>query len=285
MNARGVIIEASASFAITWQAVGEAHEIKWDQNKQSIELLSSDVYPDLEFTEASARATYVKYVSAARINELLSAINAKIEAILSPKSDDKPDEPSSPDAQDNMDTQPDGTSETGVSENDQQNKLGDYTVTVYAPNIKFIEGQRNTTTANAEILFKVSNNLQPELGGGGFDNTEKIYAEVKYLLGGKLLSKRFEFSEFEEDVTKFGGNLLVQVLPSIELKLKAKEDVYAYQDDESTDVKVTKAVRADLEKLPEEKLSEIENMILRIRQTRTAKKANEMQADKQSSNK
>jgi hypothetical protein len=156
---------------------------------------------------------------------------------------------------------------------------------IVADKIRFTEGQRNTTTANAELLFKISENLQPELGRGGLTNQDKISVQVSYLLNSKPFQKVFELSKFEEDVTKFGGNLVIQALPSIEVKFKAKEDVYAYDDQESTEVKVTKAVRADLEKLPEEKLSEIENMILRIRQTRTAKKTQEMQASKSDSNK
>ena len=277
MNARGVIVETTASFETTWQKVDG--EIKWDQNAQKITIHDTDVYPDLEYTEASARATYVKYVSAARINELLGAINQKIEAIIlsnqsespKPEEDKQPNEP-----EDNQ---------TGVTENEEKQVLGNYTVLINAEKIRFTEGQRNTTTANAELLFKISENLQPELGRGGLTNQDKISIQVSYFLNNKLLQKSFELTDFDEDVTKFGGNLIIQAIPSIEVKFKAKEDVYAYDDQESTEVKVTKAVRADLEKLPEEKLSEIENMILRIRQTRTAKKTQEMQASKSDSNK
>ena len=277
MNARGVIVETTASFETTWQKVDG--EIKWDQNAQKITIHDADVYPDLEYTEASARATYVKYASAARINELLGAINQKIEAsILS-------DQPDSPKPADNMQPNNQVDDQTGVTENEEKKVLGNYTVVIAADRLRFTEGQRNTTTANAELLFRVSGNLQPELGRGGLSNQDKIAVQVSYNLNGKLLQKTMNLSEFEEDVTKFGGNLIVQALPSIEVKFKAKEDVYAYDDQESTEVKVTKAVRADLEKLPEEKLSEIENMILRIRQTRTAKKTQEMQASKSDSNK
>ncbi len=277
MNARGVIVETTASFETTWQKVDG--EIKWDQNAQKITIHDADVYPDLEYTEASARATYVKYASAARINELLGAINQKIEAsILS-------DQPDSPKPADNMQPNNQVDDQTGVTENEEKKVLGNYTVVIAADRLRFTEGQRNTTTANAELLFRVSGNLQPELGRGGLSNQDKIAVQVSYNLNGKLLQKIMNLSEFEEDVTKFGGNLIVQALPSIEVKFKAKEDVYAYDDQESTEVKVTKAVRADLEKLPEEKLSEIENMILRIRQTRTAKKTQEMQASKSDSNK
>jgi hypothetical protein len=277
LNARGVIVETTASFETTWQKVDG--EIKWDQNAQKITIHDADVYPDLEYTEASARATYVKYASAARINELLGAINQKIEAsILS-------DQPDSPKPADNMQPNNQVDDQTGVTENEEKKVLGNYTVVIAADRLRFTEGQRNTTTANAELLFRVSGNLQPELGRGGLSNQDKIAVQVSYNLNGKLLQKIMNLSEFEEDVTKFGGNLIVQALPSIEVKFKAKEDVYAYDDQESTEVKVTKAVRADLEKLPEEKLSEIENMILRIRQTRTAKKTQEMQASKSDSNK
>jgi hypothetical protein len=275
LNARGVIVEATASFAITWQRTGG--QIKWDQFAQKIELHASEVYPDLEYTEASARATYVKYVSAARINELLAAINQRIDLEMSTqnKPEDAGETPPKTDSTNQL-LLPSGDP---VNENDSAGS--DLTVTVYGQKLKFIEGQRNTTTANAELLFRVSSNLQPELGGGGFDNTERIWAEVKTSTG----TKRLEFKSFEEEVTKFGGNLLVQVLPSIEMRLKAKEDVYAYGDDDSTEVKVTKAVRADLEKLDDAKLKEIEDTILRIRNDRTAKKAKDIEAINQSTNK
>lgn len=277
MNARGVIIETTASFETTWQKVDG--QIKWDQNAQTITIHDADVYPDLEYTEATARATYVKYVSAARINELLTAINQRIELSII---EDKPESPNpEEDKQPNDQT----LDQAEVTENEDKKVLGNYTVVITADKLRFTEGQRNTTTANAELLFKISNNLQPELGRGGLTNQDKISIQVSYYLNNKLMQKTMELADFEEDVTKFGGNLIVQALPSIEVKFKAKEDVYAYDDQESTEVKVTKAVRADLEKLPEEKLSEIENMILRIRQTRTAKKTQEMQASQTDSNK
>ena len=277
MNARGVIVETTASFETTWQKVDG--EIKWDQTAQKITIHDADVYPDLEYTEASARATYVKYVSAARINELLAAINQKIEnSILA-------DQPESPEPIDNKQPNEEPLDQTGVTENEEKQVLGNYTVVVVADKLRFTEGQRNTTTANAELLFKVSNNLQPELSRGGLANQEKISIQVSYYLNNKIMQKTMELAAFEEEITKFGGNLIIQAIPSIEVKFKAKEDVYSYDDQESTDVKVTKAVRADLEKLPEEKLSEIENMILRIRQTRTAKKTQEMQASQLDSNK
>ncbi len=276
MNARGVIVEATASFAITWQRVDG--QIKWDQNAQKIELHDADVYPDLEYTEASARATYVKYVSAARINELLTAINNKIDQLIG--TEDKPEDAGATQAPDDSTNQQQGAGGIQVNE-DESKKVSDMTVIVYGQNLKFIEGQRNTTTANAEILFKVSSNLQPELGGGGFDNTEKIYAEITTSTG----KHKLEFNQFAEEVTKFGGNLLAQVLPSVEMRLKAKEDVYAYGDEDSAEIKVTKAVRADLEKLDDVKLKEIEDTILRIRNDRTAKKTKDIEALNQSADK
>ena len=276
MNARGVIVEATASFAVTWQRVDG--QIKWDQNAQKVELHACDVYPDLDYTEASARATYVKYVSAARINELLGAINSKIDQIIGNK--ETPEDVQGTKAPEDSTNQQQGVGGTQVNENDSD-KSPNYTVIVYGQKLKFIEGQRNTTTANAEILLKASSNLQPEIGGGGYDNTDKIWAEVKTSTG----TQKIELDKFEEDVTKFGGNLIVQVLPSIEMRLKAKEDVYAYGDEESTEVKVTKAVRADLEKLDDVKLKEIEDTILRIRNDRTAKKAKDIEAINQSANK
>lgn len=307
MNARGVIIEATASFKITWSVSGPGRDIKWDQNNQYIELHDSDVYPDLEYYEASARATYVKYASAARLNDLLKAIGAKIDSALAKITEAEEQSalpPGPPDPKQLPQSTGNTTSallpvpnssnnlpaviEPGVTPDapKQPEKTAyDYTVTVYAPKLKFIEGQRNSTTASAEILFKVSNNLNPELAVDGVDNTGKIYTEVAYSTTAGLVKTNLKFEIFEEEVTKFGGNLLAQVIPSLELKFKAKEDVYAYNDEDSGEVKVTKAVRGDLEKLPEDKLKEIEDMILRIRNDRTAKKAREIDAIQQASDK
>lgn len=273
MNSRGVIIESIASFEVTWQRV--AGQIKWDQNKQSIEIHQSDVYPDLKFTSATARATYVKYVSAARINDLIGAINARIDELMKVSSEEPGEQPK-PEQSDNKADQTEG----GQVNGNQPGSGADFTVKVYGKRLKFIEGQRNTTTANSEILLRVSTNMQPNLGGDT-NNADNIWIEVTTSTG----TTKFKMEDFDETVTKFGGNLLVQVLPSIELRFKATEDVYAYGDEESTEIKVTKAVRADLEKLDDDKLKEIEDTILRIRNDRTAKKAKDLEAGKQTANK
>ena len=116
MNARGVIVEATASFAVTWQRVNG--EIKWDQTAQKIELHSCEVYPDLEYTEASARATYVKYVSAARINDLIKIINARIDALLGAK-DKTEDTGEGQPAEDNA-NQPQEAAPNQVNENESE---------------------------------------------------------------------------------------------------------------------------------------------------------------------
>lgn len=94
-----------------------------------------------------------------------------------------------------------------------------YKVTVIGKDLRFIEGQeeKGAYSSGIKFLYKVSNNLTKVINGDKVDNTQKIWADVKY----KGFTYKFEFSDFNvgtDDVNfTLGGNLLAQVLPSVEL--------------------------------------------------------------------
>jgi len=123
-----------------------------------------------------------------------------------------------------------------------------YTVTVYGDKLRFLEGQegRGAYSAGIKFLYKVSNNLTKQVAGDKIDNREKIWAEVS---GSGLLSNviRFEFAEFDEIEFKFGGNLLAQVFPSIELSFTPDPNsVYSKEKPELDIADVIKATNITL---------------------------------------
>lgn len=123
-----------------------------------------------------------------------------------------------------------------------------YTVTVYGDKLRFLEGQegRGAYSSGIKFLYKVSNNLTKQVAGEQIDNRTKIWAEVA--LAG-LLSKvvRFEFADFDEIEFKFGGNLLAQVLPSIELSFTPDPNsIYSKEKPELDIADVIKATNITL---------------------------------------
>ena len=143
------------------------------------------------------------------------------------------------------------SSEPEVMPNDAVEKEGAkkaYTVTVYGDRLRFLEGQqeRGAYSAGVKFLYKVSNNLTKTVAEDSIDNKSKIWAEVKFsgLLGG---STKFQFSEFDETEFKFGGNLLAQVLPSVELSFTPDQDsVYSKEKPELDIADVIKATNITL---------------------------------------
>lgn len=315
MNAQGVIAESIISFKMTWENPGNGQQPKWDQNKQSIEIHETDVYPDLVYTSAYAAPLYVKYTSGSLLNELLVEINkvidAKInnqkanEANLPPGPDRKglpqgssnlpatlqrnlpatlqrnlpatlptDDAPSgqdtaqalitapvrggelvkqdSPNLPDKIDNNEPDLGEPEVNSDDTAQSTGGsdkaYTVTVYGSKLRFLEGQqeRGAYSAGVKFLYKISNNLTKKVGDDSIDNKSNIWAEIKFngLLGGSF---RMEFPEFDEKEFKFGGNLLAQVLPSIELSFTPDQNsVYSKEKPELDIADVIKATNITL---------------------------------------
>ncbi len=94
MAEQGVIAESIISFAITWKNPGKGQQPLWDQNKQSIEIHETDVYPDLKYSSAYGAPQYVKYTSGSLLNELILEINKIIDSkIAMTKKDQKKEEP------------------------------------------------------------------------------------------------------------------------------------------------------------------------------------------------
>ena len=100
-----------------------------------------------------------------------------------------------------------------------------FQITVYGKRLRLIEGQQ-ANSSGIQFLYKISNNLVKVIDSEKIDNTKNIWAEVSIL--GKFGKIKMEFSEFNEPDFKFGGNLLAQILPSVELTFTPdKNSVYA----------------------------------------------------------
>lgn len=227
----GVIAESYASFKITWENPGNGAQPTWDQNAQYIELHTVDLYPDLEYTQASALATYYKYTSAEKLIDLIKRINQIIDSKLigakpanetlalppaseKPKTTDSNEDPG----------EPEGSKEQDEVTNDEPKKdepVGpektlSYRVTVIADRLRFIDvqGQRG---GGITIAHKLSNNITKVVGDETLDNSAKIKAEIAT---GGLLSNKIELG-IEDFETESGENLLVQIIPSLELVFTA----------------------------------------------------------------
>jgi hypothetical protein len=286
LSAQGVIAESVASFKITWDNPGNGQQPKWDQTKQSIELHQTDIYPDLQYVSAFAAPVYTKYTSGSLLNDLIVEINKVIDSKLTSTSDKKekvdelylnagpaapkqlgagPEEEDQIKADDEkpaeiIDTNKETSNEPKVTANDQElvtttttiapqkTESSAYTVTVYGDNLRFLEGQegRGAYSSGIKFLYKVSNNLTKQVAGEQIDNRTKIWAEVT---SSGLLSKttRLEFAEFDEIEFKFGGNLLAQILPSIELSFTPDPNsVYSKEKPELDIADVIKATNITL---------------------------------------
>lgn len=249
MIGNGVIAESIASFKITWKSNGVGQQPSWDQTDQEITLHETSVYPDLHFTKAQGLATYYKYTSIDTLTTLLKRINAvidkkfgntseakallgsgentalqttgptaiqKVEAPVSqvpsvpqkpvnPTAEpSKPSAPDSPDKKDEVTNEPKKTEEPATSKGSEK-----YTVIVHGEKLRMIDGQ--VSSSNIRIRHKVSDNLVRKLGDETLDNSKRIWLEVKT---GTASSQRMEITDF---TTEDGLNLLVQVLPTIDL--------------------------------------------------------------------
>lgn len=218
MIADGVIADSLVSFRITWQKPSKGESIKWDQNDQHIELHSVDLYPDLKYTKANATATYLNYSSADAIIKLLTQIDQMIDKKISGSSGDSSNKSNG----DNLEAD---QSESGESKKEPA-KTSDhsYTVTVYGEKLRLLDAQEKTGII--QINHRVSDNLLRKVGDIEVDNTSKIWAEVK--MSG-LLSSTHTFTASDFDVDQAEGpikrvNLLVQVLPSIQLNFTPSQE-------------------------------------------------------------
>lgn len=159
---------------------------------------------------------------------------------------DSPNLPAKIDNKEPDSSEPEVTPNDSVEKGEGSKKA--YTVTVYGDKLRFLEGQqeRGAYSAGVKFLYKVSNNLTKAVAEESIDNKSKIWAEIK-LAGLMGSSFKMEFSEFNEKEFKFGGNLLAQVLPSVELSFTPDQNsVYSKEKPELDIADVIKATNITL---------------------------------------
>ena len=263
----GIIVESIASFKITWKNPGNGMQAVWDQENQVIEIHGSDVYPDLEFVSLTGLSTYFTHSTADKIIGLLKRINEVINSELTKlyKSNDqaneaveasfanevpKPKEPGaeevSPESND-TDTipkiKPETTSTDDEVTNEEEPKVEPevpkstsegfaYTVTVHGDKLRFIDASSETHTL--VIKHKLSNNMGVKKETGEtLDNSSRIWATVQ-LSGLFSETHRFNFEKFNISTDSTAENLLVQIIPSIQLTFKAGENMTTPETERET---------------------------------------------------
>lgn len=95
---------------------------------------------------------------------------------------------------------------------------GSYIVTVYGDKLRLLDVQTEAGgyTSGIKFIYYVSDNLAKVVNNEKIDNQSKIWAEINVGgLTGKTIKLKFE--DFKEEKFKFGGNLLAQILPNVEL--------------------------------------------------------------------
>lgn len=112
------------------------------------------------------------------------------------------------------------TKDSGESEGS-----GEYTVIVYGEKLKFIDAQ--LSSASIRVRHKVSSNLLRKVNDEVIDNSKNIWVEIHTGIGSPT---RMELKEFE---TEDYLNLLVQVLPTIDLILTAGEKAITPKSEET----------------------------------------------------
>ena len=259
MIGNGVIAESYISFNIKWTNPGNGGQPSWDQNAQDIELHTTDIYPDLLFTKASALATYYKYTSADKIINLLKEINAVIDSKLKkktnetlelPAGDDKnlpavfqkpglpatTEKPGLPAVIDKTQDDQDSLEPEDKVTNDEPKKddpkdpektpafNGSYSVHVIADRMRFIDVQEKGGSG-VTIQYRATNNITKMVGDENLDNASKIKAIVKF---GGIMSDTVEFGYSDFTIEGEGGgvqkNLLAEILPSVELSFTVGEN-------------------------------------------------------------
>ena len=235
----GIIVESIASFKITWKNPGNGMQAVWDQENQVIELHGSDVYPDLEFVSASGLSTYFTYSTADKIIGLLKRINEVINIELTElyKSENQVTEENTVNNKP-LDTSniPEIKPETDI-EKDEVNNIKEpkvepevpkspsegfaYTVTVHGDKLRFIDA--SAENFSLIVKHKLSNNMGVKKETGEtLDNSSRIWATVQ-LSGLFSETHRFNFEKFNISTESTTENLLVQIIPSIQLTFKAGE--------------------------------------------------------------
>jgi hypothetical protein len=219
----GVIAESTVTFNISWRNPGNGSQPEWDQNGQDVQLHAVSIYPDLSYTAASATATYFKYTSANKILELINLIDSVIDSKLqeqpvleaessASQKSPVPQSTTQTDQSKDASSKPAGDAEDKPKE--PEASLG-YTVEVTADRLVLTDIQRRGGGyAEVQIIHKVSENMTREIDDNKNSNSQKIRAIVKVdgLFGSKT---ELSYADFNAED---GRNLLVEILPSIELR-------------------------------------------------------------------
>jgi len=250
MIGEGIIVESIASFKITWKNPGNGMQAVWDQENQVIELHGSDVYPDLEFVSAMGLSTYFTYSTADKIIGKLKELNTVIDTELTElyKSKDQVTEENTinnkPLNTDNIpeikpeeiDTKDEVTNteepKDAPKEPESPSKGFSYTVTVHGDKLRFIDA--SSETYSLVVKHKLSNNMGVKKETGEtLDNSSRIWATVQ-LSGLFSETHRFNFEKFNISTDSISENLLVQIIPSIQLTFKAGENMATPEAEKET---------------------------------------------------
>ena len=246
----GIIVESIASFKITWKNPGNGMQAVWDQENQVIELHGSDVYPDLDFVSAMGLSTYFTYSTADKIIGKLKELNNVIDTQLTELYKSK-NQVTEENTINNKPLNTDNIPEVKPVEVDKKDEVTNteepkvepevpkspsggfsYTVTVHGDKLRFIDA--STETYSLVVKHRLSNNMGVKKETGEtLDNSSRIWATVQ-LSGLFSETHRFNFEKFNISTESTAENLLVQIIPSIQLTFKAGENMATPETERET---------------------------------------------------
>ena len=244
----GIIVESIASFKITWKNPGNGMQAVWDQENQVIELHGSDVYPDLDFVSAMGLSTYFTYSTADKIIGKLKELNNVIDTQLTELYKSK-NQVTEENTINNKPLNTDNIPEVKPVEVDKKDEVTNteepkvepevpkspsggfsYTVTVHGDKLRFIDA--STETYSLVVKHRLSNNMGVKKETGEtLDNSSRIWAMVQ-LSGLFSETHRFNFEKF--NISSTAENLLVEIIPSIQLTFKAGENMATPETERET---------------------------------------------------
>jgi hypothetical protein len=185
-----------------------------------------------------------------------------------------------------IDNKPKENDEPEVKTEEPKAAAGEYayTVVVRGDKLRFMEGQqeRGAYSGGVKFLYKISNNLTKKISGEQIDNKPKIWAEIT-MAGVFGDTFKMVFDEFNEKEFKFGGNLLAQILPSVELSFTPEiNTVYSKEKPELDLADVIKATNITLGSKSTSEIKSIQKQIqkeLSAREPDQKEKAPDKQVD------
>ena len=172
-----------------------------------------------------------------------------------------------------IDNKPEDNDEPDVKDEEPKSDVSGeyaYTVVVRGDKLRFIEGQqdRGAYSGGVKFLYKVSNNLTKQTAGEQIDNKPKIWAEIT-MAGAFGSTFKMAFDEFNEKEFRFGGNLLAQILPSIELSFTP--EINSVYSKEKTELDLADVIKATNITLGSKSTSEIMSIQKQIQKELSAR--------------